>query len=253
MQGRIPAVRPADILKDIDVVVHLAGVVPPKGDAHPDIYDTVNHQWTVALAKECKNRGIRLFFPSTSSIYDATDGALLREDTVSERIQGAYALAQFAAEHELRSLAASGLACVIMRFGSVFGRAPHTSFDRVINKFVQAAHDGRPLTIQKNGLDLLYPYTYVGDVVQAINFAIEHNVFDGQVYNIVSQNATMGEVVNQIRKHFPAVTVNFGEFGKAVSFGMDDSRIRAHGFMPQGNIQDGIQQLCDYLKNNMQS
>jgi nucleoside-diphosphate-sugar epimerase len=247
MEGRIPDVDPTSVLEGVDVVVHLAGVVPPKGEKDPTLYDVVNHQWTTRLAKECLQRGVRLFFPSTSSVYDASDGALLKELEISNNIQGAYALAEFAAENELATLAKKGLQCAIVRFGSVFGGAPQISYDRVVNKFVKAASQGLPLTIQKDGMENLYPYTYVGDVASAINFFIERDIFSGEVFNVVSQNATMDEVVEDIRSLYPNTSVEFGNFGKKYSFGMDDIKIRALGFVPQGSLQLGIQEVAAAL------
>lgn len=248
MQGRIPSVDPSTLLDNIDIVLHCAGISPPQADNDPTQYDVINRQWTALLGHACAARGVRIFFPSGSNIYNAVDGALLAEDTRCINPQDPYAQSKYDAEVELRALASQGLRSALVRFGSVFGAAPRISFDRVVNKFVRQAYTGAPLTLWGPALKQLHPYTYVGDVAKAINFVIEHDLFDNGIYNVVSENATLGDIVEHIRNIFPSVTVTEIDHAGGFSFGMDDTKIRALGFSPEGTLAQGIAEVAAALR-----
>ena len=245
MKGRIPLVDPADILDGIDSVIHLAASLPDAARGERSAYELVNTRWTEALGTACALRGVTLIFPSTGSVYAGEHGELLSEDTPYIRPQEPYAVSKYKAEQALQSLKKKGLRFSIVRMGSVFGPAPQVNPHTVVNSFVLQALRREPLTVWQSALDQMRPYTYVGDAVAAINFLIDQDVFEGDVYNVVSENTTVRTVTKEIQKHVPDHRVTIVESGRMndFSFGMDDGKIRALGFKARGTLHDGISEL----------
>ena len=250
-EGSIPSIDPESLLEGVDVVVHLAARTPSRGDTESPAVFEEDKIWTRRLGVVCKARGTKLVFISTSSIYAGTKGDLLSEDTVLIKPQGPYPTSKYAAEEVLRALAKKGLPLTVLRFGSVFGAAPAVNFNVAVNKFVRQAFLGEPITVWRTALDQMRPYTHIRDCAAAINFVIEHDLFSGDVYNIVSENTTVRAILAEVEKHISPITTSIidDERMNNLSFGMDDTKIRSLGFSPQGTLEQGIVELLPILNS----
>ena len=62
----------------------------------------------------------------------------------------------------------------------------------------------QPLTIWRTAYDQKRPYLDLSDAIRAIAHIIEHDLFDGRVYNVLTLNATVRNIVEAIRKLLPA-------------------------------------------------
>lgn len=248
-EGRIPSIDPATLLEGIDVVIHLAAATPVPGTTERE-YMKVNRDWTKRLGEECLDRQVKLIFVSTSSIYAGKDGELLTENTPHIQAQNTYAESKYAAETALRELSRRGLGVTILRFGSVFGASGGMNFRTAVNRFVQQAALGRPIEVWRTAKDQIRPFTYVGDCAAAFNFIIEHDIWKGEVYNIVSENSTVPIILEKIQTFFPESDIKFvdSERMNNFSYGADDTKIRSLGFTPHGTISDGIIEIVDYLR-----
>lgn len=251
-EGSIPTVDPESLIAGVDIVVHLAAYTPSRAKADPPVVFEEDRLWTERLGVVCKKYGTKLIFVSTSSIYAGTKGELLKEDTLSISPQEPYATNKYATEKELLGLTKGGLPLTILRFASVFGSAPRINFDRAINNFVQQAFKGESLSVWSTALDQMRPYTSVDDCVAVINFIIDHDIFAGEVYNIVSENVTVRAIIEAIRKHIFAVTLSIVDADRMndFSFGMDDQKIKKLGFVSHGSLEDGIVALCAQLQSH---
>ena len=248
-KGTIPEVDPKSLLDGVDVVVHLAAKTPAS-DVTDAKYDEINCRWVERLGSACMARGTHLFFPSTSAIYAAKQGELLVEDTERIKPQNPYAESKLKAEEALRNLAKDGLEVVIARFGSVFGHSRKPHFKTRIDAFVKDAVEGRPLSVWKNTLEQMRGYTYVGDCAKVINFCVENDLFDGEVYNVVSENATTASILDSIRAVVPNLEIELTEPESAVnySFGMDGTKMAKKGFEPSGTIREGVTEMVAKLR-----
>jgi nucleoside-diphosphate-sugar epimerase len=252
LAGRIPDVDPDTLLDGIDVVVHLAAQL--RAHTNDDVL-RINTEWTERLGKACSERGVRLLFVSTSSVYSGNDNVLLSEDTACISPQTAYAASKYTAENALRELRDDGLSVCILRFGSVFGYASGMRFHGAINKFVKQAIEQGRIEVWKTAANQLRPYTHIMDCVAAINFVIEHNLFTGETFNVVSENATVDEVLREVSRAIPGVAVDLvtHEHMNEFSYGLSDDRIRSHGFIPRGTVRDGIDGVAMFLRSSLLS
>src|ERR1051326_3189857 len=187
-----------DYLKGIDVVLHLAAITDaPASFDDPEQVHAVNYDGTRRLVEACVARRCRLVFLSTTSVY-GTQRSVVDETCAEEdlRPQSPYAPSKLEAERFLAKAGAdAGLDFVTFRFGTIFGPSIGMRFHTAVNKFVWLAVNGRPLTVWRTALHQRRPYLDLVDAVRALEFVVRKEVFDRRIYNVVTANATVNDIV----------------------------------------------------------
>jgi UDP-glucose 4-epimerase len=248
----------ADLAKHFagfDIVVHLAAITDAaQSFAEPDLFERVNFTGTKRVAEACISAGCRLFFPSTTSVY-GTQAAVVDELCSREALkpQSPYAEGKLRAEALLVQLARTKhLRAVICRFGTIFGVSKGMRFHTAVNKFIWQACHGQPLSVWRTALDQQRPYLDVVDATRAIRFVIEHDVFDSEIYNVLTCNAAVRELIEVIRRQIPGLRVDLVDspIMNQLSYRVSNDRLRRRGFEPQGNLAAGIEQTIRLLQND---
>lgn len=165
------------------VVVHLAakaGVRPSLAD--PAGYYDVNVRGTQNLLELAKEWGVRQFvFASSSSVYGINPNVPWREDDCVLRPISPYAATKVAGEilgHVYSHL--YGIRFIALRIFTVYG--PRQRPDLAIHKFARLMLEGKPIPVYGDGTSRR-DYTYVSDVVQGIQAAME---YDGSPYEVIN-------------------------------------------------------------------
>jgi len=237
-------------LKGIDLVIHLAAITDAEGSNKiPEQVEAVNYKGLQRVADSCLRNKVKLFFPSTTSVYGSQ---LLRVDETCKELkpQSPYAEAKLNSEKYLLNLKKKGLQFVICRFGTIFGHSVGMRYDTAVNKFTWQAVTGLPITVWKTAWKQKRPYLYLGDCVRAINFVVKKDIFDGEIYNVLTANFTVEDVVNMIKKFIPKLAVSYVDspIMNQLSYNVDDSKFRKLGFKPIGNLEKGIREKIVTLK-----
>jgi UDP-glucose 4-epimerase len=232
----------AQHLEGVSAVIHLAAITDAEGSAKiPEQVEAVNFHGLKRVADACLEARVKLLFPSTTSVY-GSQAARVDETCTELRPQSPYAEAKLNSEIYLRNLAAQGLQFVICRFGTIFGHSVGMRYDTAVNKFTWQAATGLPITVWTTAWRQKRPYLYLGDCTRAINFIVEHNLFNGDTYNVVTSNFTVEDVVSTIRGFIPGLIVKpvDSPIMNQLSYEVDDSKFRGLGFEPTGRLNDGI-------------
>ena len=103
----------------------------------------------------------------------------------------------------VQSLAAKGLKAIVCRFGTIFGPSPGMRFHTAVNKFCWQAVMGQPLSVWRTAYEQKRPYLDLADAVRALAFIIERDLFDGRIYNVLTLNATVRDIVEAIKGFVP--------------------------------------------------
>ena len=71
---------------------------------------------------------------------------------------------------------------------------------------------------------------------------MKKDLFDGQIYNVVTKNFTVENVVKTIQKFVPKLVMDYVDSAimNQLSYEVDDSKFRRLGFKPTGNLKQGI-------------
>jgi nucleoside-diphosphate-sugar epimerase len=246
-------IRTADfdaLLRDVQAVVHLAAITDAEGSRKvPELVEAVNFEGLKRVADACLVHGVKLLFPSTTSVYGSQD-ARVDEACDELRPQSPYAAAKLHSEHYLRDLHARGLRCVTCRFGTIYGHSIGIRYDTAVNRFIWQAATGQPITVWKTAWNQKRPYLYLGDCIKAINFIFEHDLFDGDTFNVLTENLTVADVVNTLTEFIPDLATTFvnSPIMNQLSYEVDDTRFRRLGFRPEGRLRDGVRETVATLE-----
>ena len=233
------------LVGQVDAVVHLAGITDAASSFdRKDEVELINYEGTRLVAEACAAAGAALLFASTTSVY-GTQAEVVDEDCPVEHLkpQSPYAESKLRAERMLEELGRTRrLRFVTCRFGTIFGTSPGMRFHTAVNKFAWQACFGQPLTVWKTALHQRRPYLELGDCCRAIAFLLSQQRFDGRVYNVLTANATVSEIVEAIRVHFPDLSVKLVDspIMNQLSYAVQRLRFENLGFRFEGSLAAGI-------------
>ena len=115
-------------------------------------------------------------------------------------------------------------------------------FHTAVNKFCWQATMGQPISVWRTAFDQKRPYLDLFDASRAIIFIIRNNIFDGRIYNILTQNTTVRQVVDIIREFIPTLEVEFvdNKIMNQLSYEVLCNRFKSQGFVFSGDLRRGI-------------
>lgn len=172
-----------ELVSEAKCVFHLAAR-PGVRDSWSDFddYARSNILGTRAMLDACARHGVRLIYASSSSVYGDAAELPVRESAPLRPISP-YGASKVMTEVLAGAYAQShGLEAVGLRYFTVYG--PRQRPDMALARFIEAAVDGREVTIFGDGRQMR-DFTYVHDVVAATVTAAEHGRAGG-VYNVAS-------------------------------------------------------------------
>jgi nucleoside-diphosphate-sugar epimerase len=207
---------PEYLLKDIDAVVHLAGISnDPMGKAFEDVTMEINYRASIALAKKAKAHGAKAFvFASSCSMYGAGgDGAKTEESELNPLT--AYAKSKVYTERELEPLTGSGFQVTCLRFATACGMSDRLRLDLVLNDFVAAAIASKQIKILSDGTPWR-PLINIKDMARAISWAIDRQAGDSDNFlavNIGSDdwNYQIKNLAEAVAEVIPGVEVSINK------------------------------------------
>ena len=248
----------ARAMRGVDSVVHLAAITNAEGSFDiSEQVQSVNYDGTRNVVQACA-QGVRpLLFPSTTSVYGPVSG-IAREDCDRSELcpQSPYATSKLAAEDEILAATERGeISGVVLRLGTIFGPSPGMRFHTAVNKFIFSAATGRPLTVWSDAVELVRPYLALEDAVAAIEFILDRPEAAGQVYNVVTLNATLDQLIDVVRSNAPEIIIEYTSTRllNQVSYRVDDSKIRELGFSYRGNLAAGVRATFELFSGVMQN
>jgi UDP-glucose 4-epimerase len=143
---------------------------------------------------------------------------------------------------------AQGLPHAIVRPSAVYG--PTDMNDRIVQRFVECALWGRPLTVvDPDGTTL--DFSYVKDVAQGLVKALLSPV-ENETFNITAgRGRTLRELYDLLRERFPDMPVEVAEQTddfRPKRGALDVSKARALiGYEPEYPLERGLLEYVDYL------
>ena len=243
----------ASIFAGATVVVHLAAITDATNSFQiKDEVEQVNFAGTERVAQACQQVGCALIFPSTTSVYGSQVNEVDEDCPLKDlKPQSPYAETKLQTEHSLQNLGEEkGLNFITCRLGTIFGTSIGMRFHTAVNKFCWQAVMGQPLTVWKTAQNQYRPYLDLVDAVEAIKFIIHKKLYDRRVYNIVTTNTSISNIMDIISMHVPDITVEYvdTQIMNQLSYRVSNNRFLGQGFNFKGDLERGIGMTIDLIK-----
>lgn len=254
VEGDVTTTALAPLFADAYVVIHLAAITDAAGSVdRVEEVERNNLGATKKVAETCAHLGVRLITLSSTSVY-GTQKTVVDENCPEEELkpQSPYAATKLKEERIVQELVeAKGLRAGIYRFGTIFGVSQGMRFHTAVNKFCWQAVMGQPITAWSTAYDQRRPYLDLFDASSAISFIIRKELFDGRIYNVVTLNATVRQIVDTIREFVPRLEVTFVDnpIMNQLSYKVSCERFVSRGFTFAGDLRRGIGETIALVRN----
>ena len=240
-------------LKDVETVFHLAALTDAPSTLNmPELTKEINFEGTRNVVEACVRNGVKkIIYPSTTSVYGSCQGTVT-EDWSNCNPQSPYAVYKMLGEQEVLGATRRGsIEGTVLRLGTIYGASIGMRFHTAVNKFAFQACMGLPITVWDKAYDQERPYLDLSDCVRAMEFMMTYEKGNGELYNVLTQNATVRQIVTAIKEFVPDLTVVFtnAPILNQTSYRVDDAKIKRTGFLLQGNLNDSVGETVSLLKS----
>ena len=239
----------SNIISSVDTILHLSAITnATETIGQRDKVLENNFNSTENVANLCLEHNKHLIYISSTSVYGMAD-SVVDENTTNLVPQTPYAESKLLEEDYIKNLVDKGLKAHILRFGTIYGTSIGMRFHTAVNKFCFDAILNKRINIWKNAFEHRRPYLYLGDAVQAIGMAITQKIPANDLYNVVTENLTVKEVIENISKYINKLDINFVDdvILNQHSYEVDFSKISKFGYFPKGEISRGVSEILTNL------
>lgn len=226
-----------------DCAVHLAATTDASGtvDKRDDLLMN-NLGTTQHMLEVCGEAGVPLIFPSSTSVYGSQD-ALVDETCADLKPQSPYAESKLLEEKAIIDGSFNGLKGVVLRFGTIHGISQGMRFHTAVNKFCYQTSLGIPITVWRTALHQKRPYLALQDASSAIAHVITNGLYGGEIYNVVTSNHTVNEIIETIKRHTDnQCIIEFvdNRIMNQLSYEVSSKKLKGTGFEFQGELDSDI-------------
>ena len=255
IEGDVSQINLKLIFTGADAVIHLAAITDAAGSVDmAEELEANNFHSTLKVAEACLDSGSALIALSSTSVYGTQKDKVDENCSESElQPQSPYATTKLKEEELISALVKEkNLKAIHCRFGTIFGAAPGMRFHTAVNKFCWQAVMNQPISVWSTAYNQKRPYLDLLDASRAIAFIIENNIFDGQIYNVLTTNATVRQVVETIKEFVPNLEIEFvdNRIMNQLSYEVLCDRFKSKGFVFSGNLRRGIKDTIELLRNS---
>jgi nucleoside-diphosphate-sugar epimerase len=230
------------VLKRHDAIIPLAAIVGARAcNRDPLMARSLNFEAVVWLNR-LRSPEQRVIMPASNSGYGSKSGNICTEKTPVQPMT-LYDLTKVQAERAILEAPNT----ISLRLATVYGPSPRMRLDLLVNDFVyRAVTDGSLVIYEK---DFKRNYVHIDDVARC--GMLLSGAFDelrGGAYNVGLTEAHLSnaELAVTIRQYVPSLYIHYEDISSDPHRGhyiVSNDKIKAHGFVAQHPLAEGIQQL----------
>ena len=200
----------------------------------------------------CISNKVKLIHISSTSVYGKQ--AVLVDETCEKKYlkpQSPYAKIKLIEENLLKRQ--KKLKYTTFRFGTIAGVSKGIRFHTAVNKFCFNAALNENITVYKTALHQYRPYLSIRDAFKVFKFCIDNDFFKNDIYNALSGNFTVNQILKKIRKIKKKNKITFvkSKIMNQLSYHVDDTKLKNEGLKLNSNLEKDIKDtlnLFNYLK-----
>ena len=188
------------IKKKIDVVIHLASITnAAESFSIKKLLFKNNFGIFKNIVSFCIKKKSKLVHLSSTSVY-GLQSELVDEFTKDLAPQSPYAEEKITEENYLKKNSKK-LKYTTLRLGTITGISKGMRFHTAVNKFCFNTVLREDIPVWGKALNLHRPYLSLQDAIKTIIFLINKKKFNNQIYNVVTANYTVKDILNLIKKN----------------------------------------------------
>lgn len=177
-----------NIIKYYDSVILLAANSndPLRNFTQNNFYK-ISYNFTIKIAKICKENGKKFIFPSSCSVY-GFGKKVFNEKSKTYPLTG-YSKNKIKIEKQLIKLANKKFSPIALRFSTVFGFSERMRFDLVVNMLSALAIVKKKIILNSNG-EAWRPHINIVNVCESIDLVLNHKFNNGKlnIFNVGFNN-----------------------------------------------------------------
>ena len=245
-------IRSLDQFKGISIVFHFASMTNAEksfGKEKEMFSNNLNCLKTVI--KFCEKTNAKLVHLSSTSVYGKqTD---LVDETCEKKYlkpQSPYAKIKIMEENILKKNTKS-IKYNTFRFGTIAGVSRGIRFHTAVNSFCLNAGIGEKIKVYKTALHQYRPYLSLEDAFGLFKFCIDENFFENDIYNVVSNNFTVNQIINKIKKLKKNIKISYvnSAIMNQLSYHVDKKKLSNRGLFLNSNLDRDVADTLNLFKN----
>jgi UDP-glucose 4-epimerase len=246
------AVRHA--VQGVDYIFHLAAMISvPESMAKPIECDEINTKGTLVVLEEAAKAGVKKLVLSSSAAIYGDNPVVPKVETMFPEPKSPYAITKLDGEYYCKMFAdEKRIQTACLRYFNVFGprQDPKSQYAAAVPIFIDRALKNEPISVYGDG-EQTRDFIFVKDIAAAnVYFATESpatgvfNVAYGRKITINDLCTTICRLTESksVINHAPERAGDVKHSMAAVE------KIRAAGFVPKGNLADGLQATIQFFK-----
>ena len=238
--------------KNIDIVFHFASMTNAAksfGREREMYLNNLNCLNTVI--NFCKKNKSKLVHLSSTSVY-GKPATVVDENCEKKYLkpQSPYAKIKILEENILKKNS-SKIKYNTFRFGTIAGVSKGIRFHTAVNNFCLNAAIGENIKVYKTALHQYRPYLSLSDAFKVFKFCIEKNFFENDIFNAVSNNFTVNDIIKKIKKYKKNIKIKYvnSEIMNQLSYHVDKKKLINKGLFLNSNIEVDIINTLNLFKN----
>ena len=241
-----------DDLKNIDFVIHLASMTnAEKSFGKKNIMYENNISCLKTIIRFCKRTKAKLIHISSTSVYGKQTKIV--DETCEKKYlkpQSPYADIKLIEEKMLKK-ENKFLNYNSFRFGTISGVSKGIRFHTAVNKFCFNASINADINVYKTALHQYRPYLSLKDAFRVFKFCIEKDFFHNDIFNVLSGNYTVNQIITKIRKYKKNIKIKLvkSPIMNQLSYHVSQKKINRFGLILNFNIERDIRDTMKLLRN----
>jgi UDP-glucose 4-epimerase len=245
-------IQSLDQFKGIGIVFHFASMTNAEksfGKEKEMFSNNLNCLKTVI--KFCEKTNAKLVHLSSTSVYGKQ--ADLVDETCEKKYlkpQSPYAKIKIMEENILKKNTKL-IKYNTFRFGTIAGVSKGIRFHTAVNSFCLNAAIGEKIKVYKTALHQYRPYLSLEDAFKLFKFCVEKNFFENDIYNVVSNNFTVNQIINKIKKYKKNIKITYvsSAIMNQLSYHVDKKKLSNRGLFLNSNLDRDVADTLNLFKN----
>ena len=241
-----------DDFKNINYVIHCASMTNAEKSfgKEKEMYKN-NIDCLRNVISFCKKNNSKLIHLSSTSVYGK------QTDIVDENCEEKYLKPQSPyadiklIEEKMLIKNSNKLNYNTFRFGTIAGVSKGIRFHTAVNKFCLNASINENIFVYKTALNQYRPYLSLHDAFKVFKFCIEKDFFKNEIFNALSGNYTVSQILKKIRKYKKNIKVKLVKSAimNQLSYHVSSKKLESNGLYLKSNIEDDIKKTLKLLGN----